>query len=109
MLPEPQQDIMLSRILGEARVPLSELVDGLNLTEVDLPPTPCVTVRTPMQTRGTDDAAGRTGVRLRRRRVPSFPPGKVAVQTDRSCAIRRDVRAEQKARERLEELGFRET
>ncbi|HEU5116635.1 MAG TPA: DEAD/DEAH box helicase, partial [Isosphaeraceae bacterium] len=74
----------------------------------DLPPTPCPTVRAPMQTRGTDALLAELEFDYDGARVPSFPPGKVAVQTDRRRAIRRDVRAERNARERLEELGFRE-
>ena len=42
-------------------------------------------------------------------RVSAFPPGRMAVQTEQRRAIRRDVRAEAKAKERLDEMGFRET
>ncbi|MBX6313495.1 MAG: DEAD/DEAH box helicase, partial [Isosphaeraceae bacterium] len=107
-LSEAQQDTMLGRILGEARVPADELVEGLHLEEVDWPPTPCLTVRTPRQNWGSDNLIAELEFDYDGARVPSFPPGRVAVQTGQQRAIRRDVRAEQRARERLDELGFRE-
>jgi superfamily II DNA or RNA helicase len=107
-LTETQQDSMLSRILGEARVPPDELVEGLDLELVTLPPVPCLTVRAPMQMRGTDSLLGELVFDYDGAKVAWFPPGRVAVQTDRRRAIRRDVKAEQKAKDRLEELGFRE-
>ena len=109
VLSEAQQDTMLGRIFGESRVPPSELVEGLKLEEVDLPPTPCLTIRTPRQNWGSDNLIGELEFDYDGARVSSFPPGRVAVQTNRRRAIRRDVRAEQRAKDRLEELGFRET
>lgn len=106
-LPETQQDTMLGRILGESRVPPTELVEGLDLQEVDLPPVPCLTVRAPMQTRGTDMLIADLEFDYDGAKVSSFPPGRMAVQSARRRVIRRDVKAETKARERLEELGFR--
>ncbi len=108
-LAEGQQDTMLGRILGESRVPASELVEGLKLEEVDLPPTPCLTIRTPRQNWGSDNLIADLDFDYDGARVASFPPGKMAVQSDRRRAIRRDVRAEGRAKERLDELGFRET
>jgi superfamily II DNA or RNA helicase len=108
-LSESQQDSMLSRILGEACVPPDELVEGMDLEVVGLPPVPSLTVRAPMQMRGTDSLLGELMFDYDGALVPRFPPGKVAVQTDRRRAIRRDVRAEERAFARLEELGFRET
>jgi len=49
---EPQQDIMLGRILAEARVPTTELVDTLALEEINTKPRPCLTLRTPRQNWG---------------------------------------------------------
>jgi superfamily II DNA or RNA helicase len=106
-LPESQQDTMLGRILGEARVPPTELVEGLELQEVDLPPVPCLTVRAPMQARGTDMLIADVEFDYDGARVASFPPGRMAVQSGRRRVIRRDVRAEARAKERLTELGFR--
>ncbi len=37
---EPQQDLMLGRILAETRVPPLELVETLNLEEIDVKPRP---------------------------------------------------------------------
>jgi superfamily II DNA or RNA helicase len=108
MVTEPQQDSMLGRIMAEARVPIGELVEGLPIEEVELPPTPSLTVRAPMQTRGVDALIADLEFDYDGARVPSFPPGKVAVQTARRRAIRRDVRLETRAKERLDELGFRE-
>jgi superfamily II DNA or RNA helicase len=107
-LSEAQQDTMLSRILGEARAPADELVEGLSLAEVDLPPQPNLIVRTPRQSLGSDNLLATLEFNYDGAVVPAFPPGRVAVQTVTRRAIRRDVPAEQRARATLEELGFRE-
>ena len=109
VLAESQQDSMLGRILGESRFPPSELVEGLRLEEVDLPPKPCLTIRTPRQNWGSDSLIAELEFDYDGARVSAFPPGRMAVQTEQRRAIRRDVRAETKAKERLDELGFRET
>ena len=108
MMPEAQQDATLGRIMAESRVPLGELVEGLELQELDIEPTPTLTIRAPMQARGVDALLAELEFDYDGARVPSFPPGKVAVQTERRRAIRRDPRAETRARERLGELGFRD-
>lgn len=108
ILSEAQQDSMLGRILGEARVPASRLIEPLRLEEVYLPPQPCLTVRTPRQNWGSDNLLAELEFDYDSARVASFPPGKVAVQTGRRRAIRRDVGLEQAAKDRLYELGFRE-
>ena len=108
-LAESQQDTMLGRILGESRFPPGELVEGLRLEEVDLPPKPCLTIRTPRQNWGSDNLIAELEFDYDGARVSAFPPGRMAVQTEQRRAIRRDVRAETKAKERLDELGFRET
>jgi superfamily II DNA or RNA helicase len=107
VITETQQDTMLSRILGEAKVPASRLVEPLRLDEVDLPPIPFLTVRTPRQN-WADNLVGELEFDYDGARVPSFPPGKVAVQTSSRRAIRRDVAAEAAAKERLFDLGFKE-
>lgn len=107
-LAETQQDSMLSRILGEARVPADELVDGLTLSEVDLPPQPRLVIRPPRQSWASDNLVAELEFDYEGARVSSFPPGRVAVQTAQARMIRRDVKAEQRARERLDELGFRD-
>ena len=98
---------MLSRILGETRVPPRELVEGLELEEVDLPPVACLRVRAPMQARGTDMLIADLEFDYDGARVTSFPLGRMAVQSGRRRVIRRDPRAEARAQERLTELGFR--
>jgi superfamily II DNA or RNA helicase len=107
-LSEVQQDTMLGRILGESRLGSDDLIDSLRLEEVDLPPRPCLTVRTPRQNWGSDCLIAELEFDYEGARVRSFPPGRVAVQTDRRRAIRRDETAERAAREQLEALGFRE-
>jgi superfamily II DNA or RNA helicase len=107
-LSEVQQDAMLGRLLGDARVGPSRLVEGLYLEEVDLPPQPCLTVRTPRQNWGSDNLVAELEFDYEGARVASFPPGKMAVQTDRRRAIRRDVAAEAAAKDRLFELGFKD-
>lgn len=106
-LSEAQQDSMLSRIMGESRVPPSELVEGLDLFEVDVAPTPCLVVRAPMQARGTDMLIADLEFDYDGARVPSFPAVRMAVQTARRRVIRRDGKLETKSKERLDELGFR--
>ena len=49
---EPQQDLMLGRILAETRVPPVELVESLRLEEIKAKPRPCLTLRTPRQNWG---------------------------------------------------------
>ena len=49
---EPQQDLMLGRILAETRVPPLELVESLRLEEINAKPRPCLTLRTPRQNWG---------------------------------------------------------
>ena len=105
-LAETQQDTMLGRILGEARVAPGDLVEGLQLEDVDLTPTPCLIVRTPRQAWGSDNLVGELEFHYDGAVVPAFPGGRVAVQTSTRRAIRRDVAAEKRAKERLEELGF---
>lgn len=108
-LPEAQQDSMLSRLLGDARVGPDRLIEGLYLDEVDLPPQPCLTVRTPRRNWASDNLVAQLEFDYEGARVSSFPPGKMAVQTDKRRAIRRDVAAENAAKERLFELGFKDT
>ena len=108
LMPESQQDATLGRIMAESRVPLGELVEGLDFQELDIEPTPCLTIRAPMQARGVDALLAEVEFDYDDVRVPAFPPGKVAVQTERRRAIRRDSRAEVRARERLDALGFRD-
>jgi superfamily II DNA or RNA helicase len=108
-LSEAQQDSMLGRLLGDARVGPMHLIDGdLQLDEVDLPPTPSLTVRTPRQNWGSDNLVATLEFDYDGVRVASFPPGKMAVQTDRRRAIRREVAVETAAKELLAELGFKE-
>jgi superfamily II DNA or RNA helicase len=107
-LSEAQQDSMLGRILGESPAPASELIEGLDLEQVDLPPTPCLMVRTPRQNWGSDNLIAELVFDYDGAKVPSFPAGKMVVQTSQHRAIRRDVPAELRAKERLDELGFRE-
>ena len=49
---EPQQDLMLGRILAETRVPPLELVESLQLEEINAKPRPSLTLRTPRQNWG---------------------------------------------------------
>ena len=69
---EPQQDLMLGRILAETRVPPLELVESIRLEEINAKPRPCLTLRTPRQNWGlaVRQADRRAGVRLRRRHDP---------------------------------------
>jgi superfamily II DNA or RNA helicase len=108
ILAEAQQDNMLGRILGEARVPAARLIEPLRLEEVYIRPQPCLTVRTPRQNWGSDNLMAELEFDYDGVKVASFPPGKVAVQTSRRRAIRRDVGLEQAAKERLFELGFKD-
>ena len=100
---------MLGRILGESRVPPAELVEGLKLEEVDLPPTPCLTVRTPRQNWGSDNLIAELEFDYdgaERPVVPARPHGRA----DRAAAGRSAATCAPRAaaKERLDELGFRE-
>ena len=69
---EPQQDLMLGRILAETRVPPLELVESLRLEEINAKPRPSLTLANPAAELGPGvrQADRRVGVRLRRRRDP---------------------------------------
>ena len=49
---EPQQDLMLGRILAETRVPPLELIESIRLEEIVARPRPCLTLRSPRQNWG---------------------------------------------------------
>ncbi|HWE35162.1 MAG TPA: SNF2-related protein [Isosphaeraceae bacterium] len=106
-----QHDVMLGKIVVEARVPPSDLLENLRLVEVVIRPQPCLTLRTPRQNWGTsaDRLLGEVAFDYDGCRVPALPIGPVAVQLDRRRIIRRDESSEQASLIKLIELGFRET
>jgi superfamily II DNA or RNA helicase len=108
---EPQQDIMLSRLLAEARISSAELVDSRRFDEIDTTPRPCLTLRTPRQNWGA--AADRLLAELEfdydGAVIPAGRTTPLAVSTEHGLVIRRDTRAEAAADVLLFELGFRES
>jgi superfamily II DNA or RNA helicase len=108
---EPQQDIMLGRILAEARVGPSELIDLLRFDEINVKPRPCLTLRTPRQNWGA--AADRLLAELEfdydGAVIPAGRTTPLAVSTEHALIIRRDTRAEAAADILLFEMGFRES
>ncbi len=107
---EPQQDLMLGRILAETRVPPLELVDSLNLEEINVKPRPCVTLRTPRQNWGigADKLIGELEFDYDGAVIPAGRTTPLAVSTELGLVIRRDPRTESAADIKLFELGFRE-
>ncbi len=107
---EPQQDLMLGRILAETRVPPVELVETLNLEEIKAKPRPCLTLRTPRENwgLGSDKLIGELEFDYDGAVIPAGRTTPLAVSTELGLVIRRDPRTESAADVKLFELGFRE-
>ena len=107
---EPQQDLMLGRILAETRVPSVELVESLRLEEINTKPRPCLTLRTPRQNWGVgaDKLIGELDFEYDGAVIPAGRTTPLAVSTELGLVIRRDPRTESAADIKLFELGFRE-
>lgn len=107
---EPQQDLMLGRILAETRVPPLELVESLRLEEIVARPRPCLTLRTPRQNwgLGADKLIGELEFDYDGAVIPAGRTTPLAVSTELGLVIRRDPRTESAADVKLFELGFRE-
>jgi superfamily II DNA or RNA helicase len=107
---EPQQDLMLGRILAETRVPPLELVESLPLEEINARPRPCLTLRTPRQNwgLGSDKLIGELEFDYDGAVIPAGRTTPLAVSTELGLVIRRDPRTESAADVKLFELGFRE-
>jgi superfamily II DNA or RNA helicase len=108
---EPQQDIMLGRILAEARVSPSDLVETLQFEEIDTTPRPCLTLRTPRQNwgPGSDRLLAELEFDYSGALIPAGRTTPLAVSTEHALVIRRDPRTESQADITLFELGFRES
>jgi len=107
---EPQQDLMLGRILAEARVPAAELVETLPLEEIAAKPRPSLTLRTPRQNWGlaADKLLAELEFDYDGALIPAGRTTPLAVSTELGLVIRRDPRTESAADVKLFELGFRE-
>lgn len=107
---EPQQDLMLGRILAETRVPPPELVESIRLEEITAKPRPCITLRTPRQNWGlaADKLLGELEFDYDGAIIPAGRTTPLAVSTELGLVIRRDPRMESAADVKLFELGFRE-
>ena len=107
---EPQQDLMLGRILAETRVPPPELVETMQLYEIVAKPRPCLTLRTPRQNWGlaADKLLGELEFDYDGAIIPAGRTTPLAVSTELGLVIRRDPRTESSADIKLFELGFRE-
>ncbi len=107
---EPQQDLMLGRILAETRVPPLELVESLRLEEITAKPRPSLTLRTPRQNwgLGSDKLIGELEFDYDGAVIPAGRTTPLAVSTELGLVIRRDPRTESAADVKLFELGFRE-
>jgi superfamily II DNA or RNA helicase len=106
----PAQDAMLERLLPDAKILASELIESetLRLREVTEVPQPCLTLRTPRQNWGTDRLIAELGFDYSGAYVPIIRPGKLAVRTDLNLVVHRDIAREQAAGIQLYELGFRD-
>jgi superfamily II DNA or RNA helicase len=107
---EPQQDLMLGRILAESRVPPPELVESLQLEEINAKPRPCLTLRTPRQNwgLGSEKLIGELEFDYDGAVIPAGRTTPLAVSSELGLVIRRDPRTESAADVKLFELGFRE-
>ena len=107
---EPQQDLMLGRILAETRVPALELIESIRLEEIVAKPRPCLTLRSPRQNWGmaADKLLGELEFDYDGAIIPAGRTTPLAVSTELGLVIRRDPRTESSADIKLFELGFRE-
>lgn len=107
---EPQQDLMLGRILAETRVGPGELLESLRLDEIDVKPCPCLTLRTPRQNWGmsADKLLAELEFDYDGAVIPAGRTTALAVSTELGLMIRRDPTTESAADVLLFELGFRE-
>ena len=107
---EPQQDLMLGRILAETRVPPLELIESIRLEEIVAKPRPCLTMRSPRQNWGmaADKLLGELEFDYDGAIIPAGRTTPLAVSTELGLVIRRDPRTESSADIKLFELGFRE-
>ncbi|MGZ3412586.1 MAG: DEAD/DEAH box helicase [Isosphaeraceae bacterium] len=107
---EPQQDLMLGRILAETRVPPLELIESIRLEEIVARPRPCLTLRSPRQNWGmaADKLLGELEFDYDGAIIPAGRTTPLAVSTELGLVIRRDPRMESSADIKLFELGFRE-
>jgi len=107
---EPQQDLMLGRILAETRVPPLELIESIRLDEIIAKPRPCLTLRSPRQNWGiaADKLLGELEFDYDGAIIPAGRTTPLAVSTELGLVIRRDPRTESSADIKLFELGFRE-
>jgi len=107
---EPQQDLMLGRILAESRVPPAELVESINIDEIIAKPRPSLTLRTPRQNwgLGADKLIGELEFDYDGAVIPAGRTTPLAVSTELALVIRRDPKTESAADVKLFELGFRE-
>ena len=108
---EPQQDIMLGRLLAEVRVSAAELVDTVRFAEIATTPKPCLTLRTPRQNWGAsaDKLLAELEFDYDGAVIPAGRTTPLAVSTEHGLVIRRDVGAEAAADVLLFEMGFRES
>jgi len=107
---EPQQDLMLGRILAETRVPPLELIESIRLEEIVARPRPCLILRSPRQNWGmaADKLLGELEFDYDGAIIPAGRTTPLAVSTELGLVIRRDPRTESSADIKLFELGFRE-
>jgi superfamily II DNA or RNA helicase len=108
---EPQHDITLGRILAEARVSPSELVDTVRFEEIAVRPKPCLTMRTPRQNWGAaaDKLIAELEFDYDGAVIPAGRTTPLAVSTEHGLVIRRDPATEAAADVLLFEMGFRES
>lgn len=109
VVPENQQDAMLTELLSEAIVPPHRILESLQLDEIRIDPKPCLTLRTPPQNWGIDRVMAELSFDYDGARVGFFPAGTLTVQSDHNRVIHRDPQAEHEAAVQLVRLGFRET
>ena len=108
---EPEQDIRIGRILAEASVSPTELIETIPFEEIDTVPRPCLTLRTPRQNwgPGSDRLMAELEFDYNGAFIPAGRTTRLAVSTELGLIIRRDPATEAQADILLFELGFRES
>ncbi len=106
---QPEQDLMLGRILAQTRVPAAELVESPLMEEVAVKPRPSLTLRAPAQNWGlaADKLLAELEFDYDGALIPAGRTTPLAVSTELGLVIRRDPKTESAADVKLFELGFR--
>ena len=106
-LSDVEQDEMLAKILEASKLSIDQLTDSTSWSELTQRPTPCLLLRTPRQSWGSDRLVGEMYFDYGGTRIPLIQSGAMTIESQKLRIIHRDQEAEADATRLLWELGFR--